>query len=114
MREQERLNLINRISDELNKDLDPDKMLRRVLELTVAYLNATTGSIMLFDREQRVSAFILQQEVSDDRANRIVGKVLTEGFAGWVVKHGEGGVIYDTHQDSRWVVYDTSPTMCAR
>lgn len=109
MQEQERLNLINRISDELNKDLDPDKMLRRVLELTVAYLHATTGSIMLFDRDQRVSAYILQQEVSDDRANRIVGKVLTEGFAGWVVKHGEGGVIYDTHQDSRWVVYDNQP-----
>jgi GAF domain-containing protein len=101
---QERLNLLNRISDELNKDLDPDKMLRRVLNLTVSYLNASTGSVMLFDHQNRVSASILQQEVSSDRANRIVGKVLTEGFAGWVLKHGEGGVIYDTHQDSRWVV----------
>jgi signal transduction histidine kinase len=35
--------------------------------------------------------------------------VLTEGFAGWVLKHGEGGIIYDTHQDSRWVVYDNQP-----
>jgi signal transduction histidine kinase len=106
---QERLNLLNRISDELNKDLDPDKMLRRVLNLTVSYLNASTGSVMLFDHQNRVSASILQQEVSSDRANRIVGKVLTEGFAGWVLKHGEGGVIYDTHQDSRWVVYDNQP-----
>ncbi|MBN1221298.1 MAG: GAF domain-containing protein [Anaerolineae bacterium] len=109
MQELERLKLINRISDELNKDLDPDKMLRRVLELTVSYLNAGTGSVMLFDHQNRVSAFILQQEVSDDRANRIVGKVLTEGFAGWVLKHGEGGIIYDTHRDSRWVVYDNQP-----
>ena len=46
---QERLNLLNRISDELNKDLDPDKMLRRVLDLTASYLNASTGSVMLFD-----------------------------------------------------------------
>jgi two-component system phosphate regulon sensor histidine kinase PhoR len=106
---QERLNLLNRISDELNKDLDPDKMLRRVLDLTVSYLNASTGSVMLFDHQNRVSASILQQEVSSDRANRIVGKVLTEGFAGWVLKHGEGGIIYDTHQDSRWVVYDNQP-----
>jgi signal transduction histidine kinase len=109
MQELERLKLINRISDELNKDLDPDKMLRRVLNLTVSYLNATTGSVMLFDHNNRVSAFILQQEVSDDRASRIVGKVLTEGFAGWVLKHGEGDIIYDTHQDSRWVVYDNQP-----
>lgn len=106
---QEQLNLLNRISDELNKDLDPDKMLRRVLDLTVSHLHASTGSVMLFDHENRVSSFILQQDVSDDRAKRIVGKVLTEGFAGWVLKHGEGDIIRDTRQDSRWVVYDNQP-----
>lgn len=107
---QERLNLLNRISDELNKDLDPDKMLRRVLNLTVSHLHASTGSVMLFDQENRVSAFILQQEhISDDRAKRIVGKVLTEGFAGWVLKHGEGDIIHDTREDNRWVVYDNQP-----
>ena len=58
----EQLNLINRISDELNKDLYPDRMLRRVLELTVAHLNATTGSVMLFDQQHRVSSYILQPE----------------------------------------------------
>jgi len=106
----DRLNLLNRISDELNKDLDPDKMLRRVLTLTVSHLNASTGSVMLFDQQNRVSAFILQQEdLSKERAKRIVGKVLTEGFAGWVLKNGEGDVIYDTRQDSRWVVYDNQP-----
>ena len=107
---QEQLRLLNRISDELNKDLDPDKMLRRVLNLTVAHLNANTGSVMLFDQDNRIAAFILQQEdISDDRANRIVGTVLTEGFAGWVLKHNEGGIIFDTYQDSRWLVYDDQP-----
>lgn len=107
---QERLKLLNRISDELNKDLDPDKMLRRVLDLTVTYLNATKGSVMLFDNQNRVSAFILQRDdLSDDRANRIVGRVLTDGFAGWVLKHGEGDIICDTHQDNRWVVYEDQP-----
>jgi len=107
---QEQLNLLNRISEELNKDLDPDRMLRRVLDLTASHLNASTGSVMLFDHQNRVSAFILQREgLSDDRANRIVGTVLTEGFAGWVLSHGEGGVIDDTHQDSRWIVYDDQP-----
>ncbi len=106
----ESLDLLNRISDELNKDLDPDKMLRRVLDLTVSHLNASTGSVMLFDKQNRVSAFILQQEdLSQDRANRIVGTVLDEGFAGWVLKNGEGGIIDDTRHDSRWVVYDNQP-----
>ena len=107
---QEQLSLLNRISDELNSDLDPDKMLRRVLTLTVPHLNATTGSIMLFDHKNRVSAYILQQEdISSESADRIVGTVLTEGFAGWVLNQGAGDVIYDTYQDSRWVVYDDQP-----
>src|SRR5262245_28988377 len=101
----EQLNLINRISDELNKDLYPDRMLQRVLGLTVAHLNATTGSVMLLDQQKRVSGYILQQEYGE-QADKILGKVLTEGFAGWVLDHEEGGVIYDTYQDSRWVVYD--------
>lgn len=105
----EQLNLLNRISDELNTDLYPDRMLRRVLDLTVAHLNATAGSVMLFDHQNRVSAYILQQDVSSDLADRIVGRVLTEGFAGWVLNRGEGGVIYDTHQDSRWIVYEDQP-----
>lgn len=109
MQEQEQLSLLNRISDELNKDLYPDRMLRRVLDLTAAHLSATTGSILLFDQQNRVSAYILQQEVSSELADRIVGTVLTEGFAGWVLKHGEGDVIYDAHQDSRWVVYNDQP-----
>jgi GAF domain-containing protein len=106
---QEQLSLLNRISDELNKDLDPDKMLRRVLTLTVSSFNATTGSIMLFDQDNRVSSFILQQETSAETADRIVGTVLTEGFAGWVLNRGEGGFILDTYQDDRWVVYDDQP-----
>jgi two-component system phosphate regulon sensor histidine kinase PhoR len=106
---EEQLSLLNRISDELNKDLYPDRMLRRVLDLTVAHLHATTGSIMLFDQQNRVSAYILQQEVSSELADRIVGTVLTEGFAGWVLNHGEGDVIFDSHQDSRWVIYNDQP-----
>ncbi len=107
---QEQLSLLNRISDELNSDLHPDRMLQRVLSLTVAHLNATTGSVMLFDHGNRVSRYILQQEsLSSETAARIVGTVLTEGFAGWVLNHGEGGVIHDTYQDERWIIYDDQP-----
>ncbi|MCB9077322.1 MAG: GAF domain-containing protein [Anaerolineaceae bacterium] len=107
---QEQLSLLNRISDELNADLHPDRMLRRVLDLTVAHLNATTGSVMLLDQQNRVSAFILQQEdLSSERAATIVGTILTEGFAGWVLKNGRGDVIHDTRNDERWLVYDNQP-----
>lgn len=107
---QEQLILLNRISDELNADLHPDRMLKRVLDLTVAHLDATTGSVMLLDQQNRVKAFILQQEdLSSERAATIVGTILTDGFAGWVLKHGRGDVIHDTRTDERWLVYDNQP-----
>jgi len=107
---QEQLSLLNRISDELNSDLYPEPMLRRVLNLTVAHLGATTGSIMLFDQQNRVSSYILQREdLTSESADKIVGTVLTEGFAGWVLNHGAGDVISDTYEDSRWVVYANQP-----
>ena len=107
---QEQLSLLNRISDELNADLHPDRMLRRVLDLTVAHLNATTGSVMLLDQQNRVIASILQQEdLSRERAVSIVGNILTDGFAGWVLKNGRGDVIHDTRLDERWLVYDNQP-----
>jgi signal transduction histidine kinase len=106
---QEQLNLLNRISDELNTDLDPGRMLQRVLDLTVEHLSASTGSILLLNQQNRVTDFILQQKVPRDQADRIVGTVLTEGFAGWVLNSGHGDIIADTRHDQRWVVYDNQP-----
>lgn len=104
------LTLLNQISDELNKDLDLDNMLQRVIDLTVGHFKASKGSIMLFDERNRVSKFILQnQNVSDDRAQQIVGEVLTEGFAGWVLKNGRGDIIHDTLEDDRWYIYPNQP-----
>jgi signal transduction histidine kinase len=107
---QEKLNLLNQISDELNKDLNLDRMLQRVIDLTIKHFKAISGSIMLFDEENRVSKYILQRkDVSDARAHQIVGQVLTEGFAGWVLKHGKGDIINDTLTDDRWYTFPNQP-----
>lgn len=107
---QELLQLLNQISDELNKDLDLDKMLQRVIDLTVVHFQATTGSIMLFDDEKRVSKFILQRkDISNSQAHKIVGQVLSKGFAGWVLNNGRGDIITDTVTDDRWLTYSNQP-----
>jgi two-component system phosphate regulon sensor histidine kinase PhoR len=109
---QEQLLLLNQISDELNKDLDLDNMLQRVIDLTVTHFKASSGSIMLFDDNRRVSKYILQRQhgnISDDQASRILGQVLSEGFAGWVLEHARGDVIFDTRGDKRWYNYPNQP-----
>ncbi|MFQ5576808.1 MAG: ATP-binding protein [Anaerolineae bacterium] len=107
---QEKLLLLNQITDELNTDLDLDNMLQRVIDLTVTHFRALNGSIMLFDENKRVIKYILQQKnVSDAQAHKIVGQVLTEGFAGWVLKHGRGDIIPDTQHDDRWYTFPNQP-----
>ncbi|HFB52677.1 MAG TPA: GAF domain-containing protein, partial [Anaerolineae bacterium] len=94
---QELLQLLNKISDELNTDLNLEKMLQRVISLTVTHLNATGGSVILFDEKHRVSDYILQHgNLDETEAEAIVGRVLSEGFAGWVMRHGKGDIIADT------------------
>ena len=109
---QNSLLLLNQISDELNKDLDLDNMLQRVIDLTVMHFDAPAGSIMLFDDERRVSKYILQRQHGDlppDRANRIWGQVIKDGFAGWVLEHRHGDIIFDTQDDDRWLNYPNQP-----
>ncbi len=107
---QEQLRLLNRISDELNSDLDPDNMLQRVLDLTVSYLGAAQGSILLFDEQQQVTDHILlRRDLTKAGQSQVVGRVLSEGFAGWVVAHKQGDIIHDTHEDSRWITFPDQP-----
>lgn len=107
---QELLQLLNKISDELNTDLNLEKMLQRVISLTVTHLNATGGSVILFDEKHRVSDYILQHgNLDETEAEAIVGRVLSEGFAGWVMRHGKGDIIADTATDERWITYFNQP-----
>lgn len=107
---QDKLNLLNQISDELNKDLDLDNILQRIIDLTVSHFKANQGAIILLDENNRVTDYILQQKnISNDRANQIMGEVLTEGFAGWILRHQRGDIIYDTITDDRWYTYPDQP-----
>ena len=108
MREQ--LRLLNRITDELNRDLDPDNMLQRVLDLTVSHLGAAEGSILLFDEQRRVTRHILmRQDLTEAGESEVMGRVLTQGFAGWVLAHNRGDIIHDTHEDPRWFTFPDQP-----
>ncbi len=104
------LQLLNQISEELNKDLNPDLMLQRVVHMTVTHFQASGGSVVLFDEELRVSQYILQQrDLSQDEAQQIVGRVMDDGFAGWMIEHGHGDIINNTQTDLRWLTYHNQP-----
>ncbi|MGB1289116.1 MAG: ATP-binding protein, partial [Aggregatilineales bacterium] len=51
------------------------------------------------------------RDLSADESVKVVGKVLDDGFAGWVYRHKQADIILDTETDNRWFVFpdDTIP-----
>ena len=96
--------LLYHISHRLNSDLDINRVLADVLDLTVHRVGANNGSIMIFDEEGTVAHKILARAgMPSEKAQDVIAEVLSQGLAGWVVEQRRGDVIYDVLADDRWV-----------
>lgn len=81
-----------------------DYVLGEILAITIEALNATKGSIFLFEPNTNYCRrFILQRNLSVEMSRTVVQRVLDNGLAGWVVREKRGTVISDVAQDKRWV-----------
>lgn len=98
--------LLYDISQKLNSDLDLDRILSDVLSLTVPSVDASDGSIMIFDDSgQVVHQIMIRKGLSPQRAKEEVGRMLDGGLAGWVVTHRQGTIVSDTRRDDRWLPF---------
>ncbi len=92
--------------------LDLDSVMQKVITLAAKAVGANKASLFLHDEIDIDWGHILTaRELSRDESYRVVSKVMHEGLAGWVMRHKEGTVVYDTEQDDRWIVFadDTLP-----
>lgn len=102
--EREKLALLYRVSNELNRSLDVDVTLARTLELTVEALDASTGSIMLLTDKLHVLRHLLSRRyMPAEEQVVVVDKVMNVGLGGWVAQHRVGAIVEDTEADGRWV-----------
>lgn len=102
-----KVELLYDISRKLSSSLDLDQVLSDILALTVPSVGASKGSIMVLDEFGQACRQILARKgLSPQVAEQVVSQVLDKGLAGWVVKHKEGVVIFDTREDERWLVLD--------
>lgn len=96
--------LLYKVSQQLNSSLDLDEVLGKVLRLTVESTGAKRGSFFLFDETGNVVRHISARPNETSEVNRnTVEKVMAEGMAGWVYQHREAVIVADTKQDERWV-----------
>lgn len=103
----EKVELLYDISRKLSSSLDLDQVLSDILALTVPSVGADKGSIVVLDESGRACRQILARKgLSPPVAEQMVAQVLDKGLAGWVVKHKEGAVVFDTREDERWLVLD--------
>ncbi len=98
------LELLYNISRELSSALDLRKLLERVLFLSMQYVGAINGSIIVLDDNGVPvdSAIILGDTVYKHATKRLVD-TLDKGLSGWVVREQKVALVENTHRDPRWM-----------
>jgi len=103
--------LLSQISEEFAAKLDLHNLLMRLLNLTVNYLGATSGSIVVLDEKGEVvdGASAYGGKI-DSIPAELFSETVRNGLAGWVVENRRPAIIEDTEEDPRWLmrVWETS------
>jgi sigma-B regulation protein RsbU (phosphoserine phosphatase) len=85
-------------------------MLRETIEIAIDLTDAELGSLIVLRRDGTVADSILcRGEISPDLSAKLICTVLKEGLAGWVIQHGEVGLVNDTEKDARWITFSDQP-----
>jgi len=101
--EQQRLELLYRVSREISDRLDLNELLSRILRETAASAQADAASLLVVNEQLDVasSALIVDGVLHSDPQHDLEG-VLHGGLAGWVLTHRQPVLMPDTSQDPRW------------
>lgn len=84
--------------------------LKNTMALSTRLTGAERGSLFIYNSSGVVVASILTREgATPEESTRLIGVVLKDGLAGWVSRHREIGLIYDTKKDDRWVDLPNQP-----
>jgi D-sedoheptulose 7-phosphate isomerase len=103
--------LLSRISEEFAAKLDLHNLLSRLLNLTVTYLGASSGSIVVLDEKGNVvdgaSAYT---GIMDAKPAELFSETMRNGLAAWVVENRQPAIVENTQKDPRWLrrVWETS------
>ena len=96
-----RLEIFQEITLALNSTLEPIKLLEVLLDSSIRFTGATTGSVILLEEDtlRIVASRGLGQDVEDKVALQV-----GEGITGWVAKHGEPLSVPDVLSEDRYVM----------
>lgn len=87
--------------------LDLDEVLLHTLARMTEVVGASEASFFLINENKNtVERFIAARDMDPQKKSAVSRSVLEHGLAGWVLSHGEGALVSDTMEDSRWLMLD--------
>ncbi|MGB9724675.1 MAG: ATP-binding protein [Chloroflexia bacterium] len=112
--ERDRAEFLRQSFAELADSLQPRHVLDGILSRAIRATGARWGSILLLDEDGNLSQSFFSRP-AERSVNRRTARILDQGLAGWVVRHRQGCVVYDTAQDPRWLSFpeDREPSRSA-
>lgn len=103
------LRLLTEVS-QLLTSLDLETVMRQVIDLMSKAVGAAKASLFLHSGQHVDWQHIfLMRDLNPDESITVLQTVLDEGLAGWVVRHKEATIVYDTETDSRWHAFPDDP-----
>jgi GAF domain-containing protein len=95
--------LLLKISQELATKLDLEMLLPRILQLTVEFIGAASGSLVVLNETGDVVMGSLAYKgiIQKKQSTTLVDKV-QHGLAGWVVENKQPVLVDSTQDDPRW------------
>ncbi len=98
------LELVYHVSRELTSALELHTVLERVLFLSMRYVGAMSGSIIVVDDHGKaVESAIINGDVMMNNTTQQLRATLDRGLAGWVLRNRTSALVPDTSKDSRWM-----------
>lgn len=96
--------LLSKISHEFASKLDLHDLLSRVLCLTVEYVGAVGGSIVVLDESGEVidGALAYAGQIQDKEPDHL-NETIHHGLAGWVLENRRPALVENTMEDPRWL-----------
>ncbi len=103
LNEQQRLELLYRVSREISGRLHLDELVARLLKETSSTIGVQAASlVVLDDQSQIVSSALIVNGVFHPDPQHELADLLRNGLAGWVMTHRQPVLITDSANDPRW------------
>ncbi len=84
--------------------------LQNALDVAVKLTKAELGSLFVLDDNNTVTHSILSRgETPPLEQQELIGRVMDQGLAGWVFRHKEAALVFDTVDDKRWITFPDAP-----